>query len=77
MPYAEWVQEVLMQPNSTCGICLNLRLDIYPDGHGWLSCTDKPNVRQPVTDSVEVQRALHRLWERGMREATRSNLFKA
>jgi hypothetical protein len=76
MPFAEWVQEMPMHSNRTGGISVTLRLDIYRDGHGCLVSSDKPDLNQPINDHAEMEDALRRLWNRGIREAARRTYFK-
>ena len=76
MPFAEWVQEMPMHSNRTGGVSVTLRLDIYSDGHGCLVCTDTPDLNEPVNDHTEMEDALRRLWNRGIREASRRTYFK-
>jgi hypothetical protein len=77
MPSTEWVQGSPMHSNRTGGVTVTLQFDIYSDGHGYLICTDKPDLTQPVNGEAELESALRRLWERGMREALHRTHFKS
>ncbi|MBI3865417.1 MAG: hypothetical protein HY290_26375 [Planctomycetia bacterium] len=77
MPFGAWVHQLPMDSNSTGGISVNLRLEIYDDGHGRVVCADKPDLIQTVHDHTEMEGALRRLWDRATREASRRKYFKA
>ncbi|MBI3863742.1 MAG: hypothetical protein HY290_17785 [Planctomycetia bacterium] len=76
MPSAAWVHEMPMDSNSTGGVSVNLRLEIYCDGHGRLVCAEQPDLSQPVHDHTEMEGALRRVWHRGIREASRRKYFR-
>ena len=72
----EWADGMPMHAIRT-GVSVNLRLDIYSDGHGNLSCPDDTNLNLPVEDKRTLQAALRALWERGVREASKRSPFKS
>jgi hypothetical protein len=65
-----------MPSNRAGGVSVSIRLDIYRDGHGCLVCTEMPDLSHPVKDHTEMEEALRRLWDRGMREGVRRSYFK-
>ncbi len=76
MPYVTWAQDMPMDSNRTGGVSVNLRLDIYADGHGCLVSIDDAEFSQPVNDHTEMEAALRRVWDRGVHEAKRRKYFK-
>jgi len=76
MTSAEWADGMPLHPILT-GVSVNLRLDIYSDGHGSLACPDDPNVNLSRLDKDAMGAALRKLWDRAVHEASRRNYFKS
>ena len=66
MTSEEWADGIPMHRIRT-GVSVNLRLDIYSDGHGHLSCPDDTTLNLLLQDKRAMQAALRDLWQRGVR----------
>lgn len=61
--YKQWLDALPFTVNPA-GVRLDLRLYIYPDGHGNLVFAG-PDGNQPVNDLAEAITVLSDLWQRG------------
>lgn len=63
MKYAEWLEQI--RPHMTGkGARLDLRLYIYPDGHGNIIVRQDDEPGQPVNNFEEARRVLEDLWRK-------------
>jgi hypothetical protein len=74
MTSEEWAEKMPVHRIRT-GVSINLRLDIYSDGRGTLSCPDDTHLTLPLGHKVEMQAAMRDLWERAIQEAVRRSPF--
>lgn len=66
MKHSEWLDEI--HPRLTRkGARLDLRLYVYPDGHGNVVVTTGQPPSQPVGDPEEAAQLLRDLWEKAAR----------
>lgn len=69
MKFDEWLTNIPIQPTAN-GARLDLRLYIYPDGHGNFFVEDENGATgtpsQPVNDSAEARDVLEKIWNRAM-----------
>lgn len=66
----EWLASLAFHPTPN-GVRLDLRLYIYPDGHGNIHYTDpmnKEDRNQPVKGLDEALEALRSVWERAQEQ---------
>jgi hypothetical protein len=72
MKFDEWIQSLPFKHNPK-GLRLDLRLYIYPDGHGNLFTLTEDggeHGNQPVNNLDEAENALRRVWRRGVELGT-------
>lgn len=63
MTYTEWLEHI--QPQTTKkGARLDLRLYVYPDGHGNITIQQKGGLNQPVNSFDEARRIFEDLWRK-------------
>ena len=68
MRFPEWVNRFPIQTNRT-GVRLDLRLNVYPEGNGYLVSSESSELNQPVNNVEEAINAFRELWERAVRSA--------
>lgn len=66
MKYGEWLNEVEPKPTPK-GARLDLRIYVYPDGHGNILLKSDGNGGQPVGNVDEAASVLKDLWEKASR----------
>ncbi|HEV8002732.1 MAG TPA: hypothetical protein VGP63_22795 [Planctomycetaceae bacterium] len=76
MKFDEWIIQLPIQ-STPKGARLDLRLYVYPDGHGNFCVQDKTGNSvtnpQPVNNPVEAREVLENIWNRAMSVKTESD----
>lgn len=69
MKFDEWLTTIAIQPTKK-GARLDLRLYVYPDGHGNLCVQDETGRAcgnpQPVSGAAEAREVLEKIWNHAM-----------
>jgi hypothetical protein len=75
MTFDEWLATIPIQKTPE-GARLDLRLYVYPDGHGNFCVEDEQGrsvgTPQPVNNPAEAREMLERLWNRAMSDSVKS-----
>jgi len=70
----EWAARVPTHRILT-GVSVTLKLDVFSDGQGLLSCPDAPQVNLPVANKREMQVAIRELWDRAVKDGIARSPF--